>query len=357
MLTDMLDLVEVEVPSLKVLAVKFLATAEHGVEFNIETPRRGETTNALALFVSGWAGMAGRKISNVLIRTSRRTLICTRSPRPDLAGRFGASEAARAGFFAELRVFDLVGTAEAEILAEIEGGDSCVLARLTVQASGRARSDLVGIPPSGLSSLPTLLTINSLGRSGTSLLMGRLLRHPQIGGYAVAPFESRFVQRASLQTMFSITNTRSPYFENNRWYSDSFSSLTWFEDAAAAEELRQILVQTELSRLTNIVLDYRALLQRKTGRQISVICEKTIVGDIARFLAWFWPRSKTVILVRDLRDMLCSFIAFDQKRGFSQFLEGNQPRSGIVFFQTVRLCVPAAKHAQGQLQLDAHRPL
>ena len=127
MLTDMPDLVEVEVPSLKVLAVKFLATAEHGVEFNIETPRRGETTNALALFVSGWAGMAGRKISNVLIRTSRRTLICTRSPRPDLAGRFGASEAARAGFFAELRVFDLVGTAEAEIVAEIEGGNSCVL--------------------------------------------------------------------------------------------------------------------------------------------------------------------------------------------------------------------------------------
>ncbi len=77
-----------------------------------------------------------------------------------------------------------------------------------------------------------------------------------------------------------------------------------------------------MSRLTKVFFDYRALLERKAGRQISVICEKTIVGDIARFLAWFWPKSKTVILVRDLRDMLCSFVAFDQKRGFSSFSAG-----------------------------------
>ena len=146
--------------------------------------------------------------------------------------------------------------------------------------------------------------------------------------------------------MFSITNTRSPYFENNRWYSNSFSSLTWFEDAAAAEELRQILVQTELSRLTNIVLDYRALLQRKTGRQISVICEKTIVGDIARFLAWFWPRSKTVILVRDLRDMLCSFIAFDQKRGFSSFAKESTKIRNFIFPDCPSMC-PSYKTCAG----------
>ncbi len=243
MLSELPDLVESEVPSLKVLAVKFLDTAEHGIAFNIETPQRGETTNTPTIFVSGWAGAAGRSISNVLIRTSRRSLTCTRSPRPDLEGRLGESGSARVGFYSELRVFDLVGTAEAEIVAEVEGGDSYPLARLTIQASRRAGSDLIGIPPSGLAALPSLLTVNSLGRSGTSLLMGQLLRHHRIGGYAVPPFESRFVQRASLQTIFSISNTRTPYFERNRWYSDYFGGIKWFEDTAAQEELRQILVK------------------------------------------------------------------------------------------------------------------
>jgi hypothetical protein len=310
---------------LKVIAIDRLAPEGCGVEASVDCPRFGEATSAPMIFIAGWVAVSDGKKGKVSIRTPRLTSICAVFARPDIASRFGKEVSEQAGFFGQIWAYQIDHTGEVEIVVEIDDGPALLLARLIIQTSSFAHPELLRSSESAPLTLPCLLNINSVGRSGSSLLMARLLRHPKIGGYAVPPYELRFIQRAALQTRLSIACSWNHYFQRNSWYSNAFSAVDWLGEKPFEDELRNVLIRTELSRLRKVILDYHGILEKKSGHQISIICEKLFMDDDSGFISWFWPKFKAVILVRDLRDMLCSFIAFDQKReslGYPVFSQG-----------------------------------
>jgi hypothetical protein len=311
-----------ETASLKVMAVDLLTTEASGLMVNVESPLQGTATNAPSIFLSGWIVKRNGRVRRVSIQTAERRRICPRFARPDLAGVFGEQASKRAGFFCDIWAFNIAATEEVYLVAAVDGEREIVFARLLIHASSRALPKLAAFPESSPDPLPGLLIVNSLGRSGTTLLMERLLRHPKIGGYAVPPYESRFILRAALHSRFSMSSTRAHYSRRNQWYAHSFGAFDWVEDETSEGERRQILIQTELSRLMAVVSRYQVLLEKELGRQISFICEKSVSADDDGFLFWIWPKCKSVIMVRDLRDVLCSYIAFDRKRENPQFTKG-----------------------------------
>jgi hypothetical protein len=343
------DLSNLPAASLRILAIDHLGAQANGLVANLDSPSQGDATSGPSIFVTGWAIAPNGQANKVSIRVRNRRALCHRFPRPDLVNLFGERAYDAAGFFSEIWACNIYGTQEVEIVAEVDDGHEHSIAKLSVQAIRRARPELLGIPETALKTLPGLLTVNSLGRSGTSLLMSRLLRHPRIGGYAIPPYEARLVLRAALQAKFSISCVRPHFYMQNSWYSDYFTTLDSIEDKIATEEMRQILIQSELSRLANVVMDYRSFLEKKSGRQITLICEKSIGAGLADFISWFWPRYKSVILVRDLRDMLCSYVAFDRKRGISEFSDGLH-RNADAYFTTL------TRYASALIDVQTNKP-
>jgi hypothetical protein len=343
------DTCDLSAASLTVLAVDRPVAQPNGFTGNLDSPSLGEATSGPSIFFAGWAvGSDGQRIEVSIRRRDRRTL-CHRFPRPDLVNLFGRTVSDEAGFFGEIWASGIDRIQELELVAEGRNGDEHPIARLSVQASRQAPSELLGISEARLKTSPGLLTVNSMGRSGSSYLMASLLRHPRIGGDGVPPYEARLVLRAALQTMFSISCARPHFYMKNAWYSDFFGTLDRPEDKESTEEMRQILVQAELSRLAHVILDYQGFLEKKSGRQIGLICEKSIGLGLTPFISWFWPRCKSIILVRDLRDMLCSYVAFDKKRGIPAFTDG-LARDGDAYFAAL------ARHGSEFISMQQNRP-
>ena len=172
---------------------------------------------------------------------------------------------------------------------------------------------------------PLLLTAN--GRSGTTYLMQLLNAQPAISLYNHYPFEHN--QAAYFVNLYR-TLTGSPdadlvqqsyahlvaqhegWLSRNPFLSATNEATLWYEkhyQPATADFVR------------HMCSDYYRHLAKMAGKNEPLYFSECVIPSLplADDFYRLWPDTREILLVRDMRDLLCSVLAFNRKRGHHSF--------------------------------------
>lgn len=169
------------------------------------------------------------------------------------------------------------------------------------------------------------ILVSSMGRSGSTLLMGILAAHPQIVVAGKRPFEIEMIcyyvyaLRAFISEgdhEHSLRPDRITAAENryhlgfNPYFEPSFR--TGFADPSLIDRFRNGPLAGRLSEaFRNLIVDfYEAVACDKEIDRPLFFAEKILPEKEARLGArYLFGNLKEIVLVRDLRDVLCSFMS------------------------------------------------
>ena len=201
----------------------------------------------------------------------------------------------------------------------------------------------------------TPIVITSTGRAGTSLLMGRLGRHPNILvarehphelmllGYYVSAFRA-LTAEADHKRSTNHENMLAPgrrFFTGSNPYHDPVDErdplLKSFWNETVPDSLRDCF--------SALVCDYyRRLAERQAKPGARYFAEKISSSDLAREgTAHFFGEVREIVLVRDPRDVVCSSKSF-WKRDFAASI-------GIIRAQLMNMARPRVEPGLRQLIL------
>jgi Sulfotransferase family len=288
----------------------------------IDMPSFGATRATFDLEVRGWAVGRGSAPAGVEIAHGEEVL--ARAPieieRPNVAAAHPATEAGDAVGFRTL-VGLLRAPAEFELTVRVvtRAGEEIPVARL----GGRRAEVRTGFVPS----LEPLM-VTTLGRTGSMMLMQMLEAHPEILVYRPFRYEQR-VASYWIEVLLALAEPASWFrqvapagsLDEPRWWlGEDGATPTGLRDEAlqqwmggeAVRELAEVS-QTRIERL------YGRLASRlENGPAPRFFAEKYALG-ISHLVRELYPGAREIFLVRDFRDMVCSIIAFNKKRGVQGF--------------------------------------
>jgi hypothetical protein len=321
--------------------------------------------------LSGWTLSLGAPLKRVAIRRDGNDVADGQMvPRPDVAATHASTDWARSsGFHAAVWAHDLAGDFAVDVEAEFEDGSVAELWRLVGRAaatveeapfcpnlgpqSPTTNGSLVGARSSDGAG-PGALLVTSFGRSGSSLVMEMLGEHPEILLRRVPPFEARFVQASCARTflLFAMIDPQATGIAKlgvNRYWDNAIIAT---QMAGGDKELKTRNAFTVSERLCaefhQGVRDYLSELGRLEGKQDTrYVCEKSWIGGPQTQLRWMWPRTKEIVLVRDLRDVICSIDSFNRKRGFASFGREAFPDDGPYFAHIGQMADSIIERAEG----------
>ena len=164
-----------------------------------------------------------------------------------------------------------------------------------------------------------LALLSSYGRSGSTLLMKVLSKHPQIVVRTLHPFETR-----AAQYYFVCSNHRreSPSYE-----PVLYGNVEYLPHQGADEKSRAWRVTEGSPSLDNhgfeFACKYYQFVAKLEGKQgVNTIAEKVVgLQVVEELLDAFGTRARAIYLFRDPRDVFLSVKAFNEKRGFLSFGE------------------------------------
>ena len=230
------------------------------------------------------------------------------APRPDVEG------GERSGFYATLGGLDLHAEFELRLNAVLAGGGRVPVGSITGRRSRLDSSFEPRLQP---------VFVTGPGRSGSTVFMQMLAGHPSI--LAWPPFEQEprvitywieILRTLARPDSFMRQVTPAGNLNGDWWMGRRDPRPRSVGDAdvqswlagEAVEELAAF-AQTRIESL------YGRLAARGDGRQFVYFAEK-LRNDIVSDLAWeLYPGAREVVLVRDPRDVLCSVLATNEKRG------------------------------------------
>lgn len=197
----------------------------------------------------------------------------------------------------------------------------------TVRDGQLLRGGQTTFPPIGTIEprTPIPLLVTSTGRSGSSLLMRQLARHPQIVVAGRHPYEIRQLSyyALALRTLTSDADrSRSTdpetMGEKRRVFSIGFNP--YQDPALVPHPLVDAYWNTTaplalMNAFKNIILQYYDVIRMIAGKpMMQVFAEKTQPDTITRqATAMMFGRANEILLVRDPRDLVCSYRAFWKK--------------------------------------------
>jgi sulfotransferase family protein len=288
----------------------------------IDMPEPGAVRPTFDLEVRGWA--VGRDRPAVSVELAHEDLILRKAPldvsRPKLASQHpGTERGDEIGFRAVTGVLRLPTDFVLSVRAVMDGGGRAPIARLRGRRAELTTSLAPAIPP---------LIVTTLGRTGSMMLMRMLEAHPEILVYR--PY--RYEQRATsywIEVMLALVEPAS-YFrqiapagnldDRTWWLGEGGTTPPGLTDGGverwlgfdAVKELAEVS-QARVGRL------YEQIATQMDGdHAFAYFAEKCSLG--LSHLVWeLYPRAREVFLVRDFRDMVCSIIAFNRKRGVQGF--------------------------------------
>ncbi|HET7416408.1 MAG TPA: sulfotransferase [Solirubrobacterales bacterium] len=284
----------------------------------IDRPAANESSTDL-LEISGWVVVRdGEPVSvEVIDRDFRLRTAPVDQKREDVANTFSDPPSAQASGFQTA-----VGTVglplEFELLLRVNLADGRKLPLALIR--GRRQPMATAYEPQ----LPPIM-VTALGRSGTTMLMHSLAASPDIVVGGAYPYEFRFARYwlhaakvlsdppdpnnspsldAFQHDLGSIPN--NPYF-NSR---SEPTALAWL-----AESQPPLVAELAQRSLDGMYGELAA--ERGNGRYFA----EKFAPSYAQSIAWeiYGDRTRELFLVRDFRDVLCSIIAFNRKRGFEGF--------------------------------------
>jgi Sulfotransferase family len=173
---------------------------------------------------------------------------------------------------------------------------------------------------------PLPILVSAIGRSGTSHLMSKLAAHPKIGVAGKFPYEVKMLSYYSLafRTLTlpgereRSTNPDDMASEENRFYIgfNPFNHPDFQSVLARPAVFREFFSRTVPERISDgfcaLLHSFYELVGTATNkRKLKYFAEKTH-PDITSRLAprYMFGAAKEILLVRDPRDLLCSFSSF-----------------------------------------------
>jgi hypothetical protein len=275
--------------------------------------------------ITGWAADPARPDAalEVIIRLNdRRARVTADRMRPDLVAAF-AGATGRYGFVLDGGPLPLSPFVRTEVeVVFAEGGAPVPGGRAVVGPAGS------GAPAPDRAGRPAPLVVTTMGRTGSSLLMARLARHPAILVARGHPYEMKLLSyyAAALRTLLAEADTERStrpdtmvaaeqrFFVGSNPFNpgvdarDDVMAGFWMLDAPA--RLRACFA--------GMLDDYYGRVAEASGKAgARYFAEKIGTSDLVReAAAYLFGPVCEIVLVRDPRDLICSAGAF-WGRGFA----------------------------------------
>lgn len=284
----------------------------------IDTPRPEFEIGGYTLDISGSVTVAGERLKALdIVHRHRRVGRAIVNGRQKQAGEpLPTAVAEPSTFSIRLGTLALPRAFEIGLEATIAGG-----ARFEA-ATIRGTRDGV---QSGYSPRLQPLIVNTLGRSGSTWIVSLLAAHQQVGAFKPHAHDARLAAywMSVLQSLSQPSSYLAPFAPQD------MSSRDWWLRGAVMplgspplEAWLSDRLPGSLAAMCQEQLDafYLATTEVDASRDPAYFVEKFVPRQPAvDLLRELYPGAREIILVRDFRDILCSIVAFNRKRGYQAF--------------------------------------
>ena len=290
---------------------------------HIDQPKPGTTRDAYSLSIRGWVLSRGPKA--VAVEYLHAGDIMGRVPvchdRADLVVAFpDAKDALKSGFYASLSTVKLPPVADIFLQAVLENEARVPIAVVTVKRGPVTAAYVPKLQP---------VLISTLGRTGSTWVVRVLGEHPQMT--ACRPFECE--ARLSSYWLGILRTIAEPCSYYQALHSELYDDTWWLGTRRStpvtaelldenitrwfAKDTVQALAGFAMERLDSF---YSQIAQSQSKAGASFFIEKCWPDAyVPQVLSELYPGGKEIILVRDFRDMACSILSYNKKRGFASF--------------------------------------
>lgn len=290
--------------------------------FHIDSPTNGFPLTGFLLLLRGW--IVGDYLHNNKIRLWDRSIsspVCVSAlneTRPDVLAAHKLNESSEpCGFSFALNLLNLPPKSNLLLQLESANGDFTTFAELDIQRPRLQTTWLCKRNP---------ILVNSLGRSGSSLLMKLLSKHPEIVIQSPHPYEARlakFYVNQLLQRYAEYLGGEVNYPPGNL----QAVNMHWLHhELSQQQSLSRQYCQLDFNELADFTIKaidraYAHVNDSEVTAKPSsrFYAEKSGSGHTARLMMELYPDGHEVFLVRDFRDMYCSMLQFSQQRQTDDF--------------------------------------
>jgi hypothetical protein len=285
----------------------------------LDAPKKASKGAGYGIELAGWALGDPNPLTTIEVCQEGR-VVAAGAPaeeRLDIAAAFPAvTDAERCGFRVPVSVLDLRQDFELSVIARGDGFHVPI---------AQVRGTRKGLPAAGAEMIQPLM-INTIGRSGSTWLVWLLSRLPQAIAFdpwgrdaRVGTYWTNVLQSLARPQSYLAQLVPGP-LEERTWWLDradlkpgvagdpELESWLGGEAVEALAEMCRSRIDAFYTRLAGAEGRPRYFVEKYLPYQLT--------PDL---LAEMYPGAREVILVRDFRDMLCSVLAFNRKRGFEAF--------------------------------------
>ena len=309
------------------VAVLDIALSESGTErlssFGIDGPVPGGEASggaSYALDIRGWvAGRASSAVAVELFHNGRCLWQVPLHERPHLESVTAGDAPALSGFYATVNTLRLAPEFTITVHAVLADESRVEFAAV------RGRRD--PLRPSFEPRLAPLM-VTTLGRTGSTILVGLLEAHPEVVAYP--PFEDEpKVASYWIEVLLALSEPAS--YRRQLTPGRELNSTWWLGTqmpmprARWPRALHEWVGATAVETLAGFCQERIEALYEQVASEYGVanpryFAEKYwATSTIPSFMWELYDDPREVFVVRDFRDMACSMRAFDEKRGFKAF--------------------------------------
>lgn len=309
------------------IIVKNFSPCPPGISaFHIDSPATESSTNGFLLLLRGWivGDFLPRKKIQLWDKSLGNSIFVSvlNESRPDVFAALKLPDNKEpCGFNFSLNLLNLPAQSNLILQSESADGIFTAFAELEIQRPALQSSWQCKRHP---------ILVNSLGRSGSSLLMKQLGQHPDIVIQSPHPFEGRMAK-------FYVNQLLQRYAEylagDNKYPPGNLQAVNmhWLHhELSQHKSLIKQYSQQDFNALADFVLQaidraYDLVDDSEENSKPSsrYYAEKSGSGHTARLIMELCPEGQELFLVRDFRDMYCSMLQFSQRRQTVDF--GWQP--------------------------------
>jgi hypothetical protein len=288
---------------------------------NLELPTAGSGSSSRTLRLEGWMlGRTGRAEAVEVLHDGQSVLrLPVVEERPDIAAAFpDVAGAGRSGFSGSLGGLRLRAEFELLVRAVLDNGVKVPVGTLRGR---RAPLQSKGSPT------PRPLIVTTLGRTGSTWCVWLLQSHPAI--VAHRPFQNDARVGSYWMSVLQTLSDPSSYMrqlyagdanEREWWIGQDTMATSAIGDPALAEWLATGRIDELAAMCRDRIATFYNHVAAEEGKLASFFVEKHLPRQLSTdLLREVYPDAVEVVLVRDLRDVFCSILAFNRKRGYTAF--------------------------------------